>query len=127
MLAYLTSASFAIMMAAFVMVLVSGTVAFFLQWRRINEAYKHPLLQVRDFKQFPFSLQAAIYLDYFFRLAFPSVRKGMVGHANEMLKHVNPRKLDFQVRWPIAGLYGGCLIGLVAMICFWILLALQGV
>lgn len=125
MLLYFFSASFAILVASFITVVVSGIVAFFVHWRKINAAYKHPLLEVRTFKQYPFSLQAAIYLDYFFRLVLPNVKKGMVGNANRMLKHVDPRNLDFSVRWPIAGLYGGCIVGLVAMVVVWILLFLQ--
>lgn len=125
MSAYFFSASFVILVACFFTSLVCGVVAFFVSWRRINAAYKHPLLKVKSFKQFPFSLQAAIYLDYFFRLVLPNVQKGMVGNANKLLSHVDARSLDFGVRWPIAGLWGGCLLGIVAMVCVWAFLLLQ--
>lgn len=119
-------ASFALMVTCLLVCLISGFVLFFLRWRDINNHFKHPLLEVRSFKRYPFSLQAAITLDYFLHMVFPKGKSGMIGNANHMLRHVNPKKLPLAVRWPVAGFWGGCLFGMIAMVSVWVLLMVVG-
>lgn len=122
-MAYALSASFAILVACLFVSLVSGAILFFVKWREINTAFKHPLLQVRSYKQYPFSMQAAITLDYFLRLMFTGRQgMGLVGNANRLLKHVDPKLLPFSARWPVAGFWGSCFLGIIAMVSVWILL-----
>ncbi len=122
-LTYAFSASFAVLIACLFVSSVCGIALFFVKWRRVNEAFQHPLLKVKPFKQYPFSLQAAMTLDYFLRMMFPkSVGPGLIGNANRLLKHVDPKKMPFDARWPVAGFWGGCLFGSVAMLAVWVLL-----
>lgn len=123
-ISYGLAASFSILLVCFFITVVSGIALFFLKWRTVNEAFKHPLLEVKPFKRYPFSLQSAITLDYFFRLMFPkSVGPGMIGNANRLLKHVKPKELPFGARWPVAGFWGGCFLGIIAMMSLWAFLA----
>nr|MBF0685265.1 hypothetical protein [Pseudomonas sp.] len=123
-ISYGLAASFAILVACFFVTVVCGIALFFVKWRTVNNAFKHPLLEVKPFKRHPFSLQSAITLDYFFRLMFPkSVGPGIVGNANRLLKHVKPRELPFGARWPVAGFWGGCFLGIIAMMSLWGFLA----
>jgi len=115
-------AAFALLVACFLTCLVCGLVLFFLRWRDINDAFKHPLLQVRPFKRYPLSIQAAIYLDYFLHLTFPKGQRGIIGNANRNLRHVDAKRLPLAVRWPVAGFWGSCLFGLLAMVVVWVTL-----
>lgn len=127
-MAYALSASFAILIACLFTTLVCGIVLFFVKWRSVNEAFKHPLLELKSFKRYPFSLQAAMTLDYFLRLMFPGkTGMGLIGNANRLLKHVEPKQLPFEARWPVAGFWGGCFFGLIAMVCVWGLLIVNSV
>jgi len=117
---YLLGFAFAVLGACLLTVLVSGIVLFFLNWRRINEAFAHPMLKQRAFQHQPFSIQAAITLDYFFRMIFTgSKRPGLIGNANRLLAHVDPKTLPLGVRWPVAGFWGGCFLGIIAMVVVW--------
>jgi len=118
-------ASFALMVACLLTCLISGFVLFVLRWRDIHNHFRHPLLEVKPYKQYPFSLQAAMTLDYFFHMTFPKVKSGMIGNANHMLRHVDPKELSLSVRWPVAGFWGGCLFGMIAMVVVWVSLFLM--
>jgi len=39
-----------------------------------------------------------------------------------LLKHVDPQDIPTNVKWPIVGLWGGCFIGMIAMLTLWALL-----
>lgn len=117
---YILGASFALMVACLLTCLVSGFVLFVLRWRDIHSNFRHPLLEVKPYKQYPFSLQAAMTLDYFLHMIFPKGKSGMIGHANHMLRHVDSKKLPLAVRWPVAGFWGGCLFGMIAMVVVWV-------
>ena len=65
-------------------------------------------------------------LDYFLRLAFPKSNAWLAGHANKLLRHVDPDDIPTDVKWPIIGLWGGCAVGMVAMLTLWILLMTVG-
>ncbi|KAG1366111.1 hypothetical protein G6F59_018837 [Rhizopus arrhizus] len=63
-------------------------------------------------------------LDYFFRLMFPGSRFWLIGNANDLLGHVDPKKTPLALKWPIVGFWGSCWLGLIAMIVQWIMLYL---
>ena len=65
--------AFSLFLLCFITCTLCGIVLFF-KSKQINAALKHPYLQHRPFKQYPLSIQAAIMLDYFFRLMFPGTR-----------------------------------------------------
>lgn len=116
--AFAISVSMSLVVAAFVIVLLSMWVGFFLRWREITAYYKHPLTEHRPFKSLPFSMQAGVYLDIFVHMQLPKVKSGFIGNANAMLKHIDPRDVPFSMRWPIAGFWGGLLLGLAAQLVF---------
>ncbi|NQW85449.1 MAG: hypothetical protein HQ450_16020 [Alcaligenaceae bacterium] len=101
---------------------ISGAYLMLFKIRYANELFKHPYLKERAFNQYSLSIQMTIVLDYFLRLAFPKSKKWIAANANELLKHVDPQDIPTNIKWPIVGLWGGCLIGMVAMLTVWTLL-----
>lgn len=127
MAAYLYPAlsfSFSLFIACASVSLISAVYLFFFKLDRVNAVMKHPYLEHQPFRKYPRGLQMGMLLDYFFRIAFPNGRAWLIGHANRLLAHVDPRTVPTDVKWPILGLWGGCWVGLLAMICVWSLLAL---
>ena len=61
-------------------------------------------------------------LDYFFRLMFPGTRFWLIGNANRLLAHVDPKQVPLSLKWPVVGFWGACWLGLIAMIALWTLL-----
>ncbi len=101
---------------------VSGAYLLLFKIRYANELFKHPYLAQRTFNQYSFSIKMTIVLDYFLRIAFPTSKTWIAGNANQLLKHVDPQDIPTNVKWPIVGLWGGCLIGMIAMLTLWALL-----
>jgi hypothetical protein len=64
----------------------------------------------------------AILLDYFLRLAFPNSNFWIIGNANRLLRHIDPADVPTRIKWPLFGLWGGCFVGIAAMILMWILI-----
>lgn len=119
---YLLGFAFSVLVACLIMVVISGIFLFFVSPRRINDEFQHPYLKARAFQHQPVSIRLAIYLDYFLHLMFPKVKSdGLVGNANRMLDHVDARVLPLGVRLPIAAFWGGCFIGILAMLVVWVL------
>lgn len=126
MLSYLLGFSFAVLGACMITAIVSGIFLFFISWRRINDEFAHPLLKQRAFQHQPLSIQAAITLDYFFRMTFTNNKgPGLIGNANRLMAHVDPKSLPLSVRWPVAGFWGGCFLGIIAMVLVWTLVLLR--
>lgn len=123
--AQIASISFSILAACLVICLASGAVLFFLRPDRINGVLKHPYLQHRAFSQFPFGIRGAITLDYFFRLTCPGLQFWLMGNANRLLAHVDPKKVPLSIKWPVVGFWGGCWLGLIAMVVLWSMLMLS--
>ncbi|CCN03627.1 hypothetical protein L518_3061 [Bordetella bronchiseptica MBORD675] len=115
---------FSLFVLCFITCTISGLVLFLFKARRANEELRHPLLQHRPFKQYPFAIQASIMLDYFLHLAFPRTKWWLIGHANKQLAHVDPKRVPLDVKWPIIGFWGACWLGLLAMISLWAMLLL---
>ncbi|MDQ2140428.1 hypothetical protein RBI13_05965 [Alcaligenaceae bacterium A4P071] len=117
-IAYVLQLSFSTLVACFVAATVSAIVIFF-NTRKINQALKHPYLEHRTFEQYPMAIRLGILLDYFLRVTFPTSKIWLAGHANRMLKHVDPKKISLGLKWPLVGLWGGCFLGMIAMITMW--------
>jgi len=116
---YIFTFAFSLLVACFFASVISA-IALFFTHRRINAVMKHPYLEKQAFHQYPFSLQAAILLDYFWRISFPRSSFFLTGHANKLLKNIDPRELPISIKWPIVGFWGGCFVGILAMIVVWI-------
>ena len=97
--------AFSLFVLCFVTCSISGIVLFFFKAKQINARLKHPYLEHRAFNQYPLAIQAAIMLDYFFRLMFPGTRFWLVGNANRLLAHVDPKQVPLSLKWP-GGLLG---------------------
>ncbi|WP_459614796.1 hypothetical protein [Bordetella sp. 2513F-2] len=119
------SIAFSVLTACLLVSAVSGLVLFFLRPGRINTVLKHPYLEHRPFSQYPFAIRAAISLDYFFRLVFPRIQFWLIGHANRQLQHVEPKRVPLDVKLPVIGFWGGCWVGLAAMVVLWTVLLLS--
>jgi len=113
--------AFTLFVACALTTLVSGLALLLFKRRQLNQAMQHPYLQQRPWEVLPWSARATILLDYFLRLAFPHKTAWMVGDANRLLAHVSPGDIPSTVKWPLYGLWGGCAVGLVAMLILWIL------
>lgn len=116
--------AFSLFVLCFVTCSISGIVLFFFKAKQINARLKHPYLEHRAFNQYPLAIQAAIMLDYFFRLMFPGTRFWLIGNANRLLAHVDPKQVPLSLKWPVVGFWGACWLGLIAMIALWTLLFL---
>ncbi len=125
MLSHAMALAFSLFVLCFITCSISGVVLFFVKIKRINAVLKHPFLQHRPFKAYPLAIQSCILLDYFFRLMFPHTRFWLIGNANDLLSHVDPKETPLDVKWPIVGFWGSCWVGLIAMITLWILLFLS--
>lgn len=118
--------AFAMFVTCALTTLVSGLVLLVFKLRKTNELLQHPYLKQQPFERYPISIQALILMDYFFRLSFPGVKFWVIGHANQLLPHVDPKDIPTTIKWPIVGLWAGCFGGLFAMLAVWLLLFLQG-
>jgi hypothetical protein len=119
------SFAFSLFVACSFVFFVSGLYLLFFKIQKANRLFKHPYLAERSFQSYPWSIRMGIVLDYFLRLTFPKSKVWLAGHSNRLLAHVHPQDIPTDVRWPIMGLWGSCLIGMVAMLTMWFFL-LQG-
>jgi len=118
--------SFSLLVACAVVCLVSALYLYLFKLRRANEIMQHPYLARAPYDRLPLSLKLAILLDYFLRISFPTSRVWLAGHANEVLAHVNPKHVPTDIKWPLIGLWGGCLLGLPTMLAMWVIVLLFG-
>lgn len=117
----LLSYVFALLLACLLATIFSALYLFMYGIKDINEALKHPYLTTLPWHRLSLSNKTGILLDYFFRLFFPSASKGLMGHANRQLAHVNPDTVPLRIKAPILGLWGGCFLGIIVMIVIWVL------
>ena len=117
---------FSLFIACSFVFFIAGAYLLLFKINKANQLFRHPYLDRRSFKQYPLNIRLTIVLDYFMRIAFPSSTVWIAGNANELLKHVDPDKIPTDVKWPIIGLWGGCAVGMVAMLSLWILLMAGG-
>ncbi|MEI6117147.1 MAG: hypothetical protein WCP99_21600 [Burkholderiales bacterium] len=118
--------SFSLFIACSFVFFISGAYLLLFKIDKANQLFRHPYLDQRAFKQYPLNIRSMIVLDYFIRLTFPKSTVWIAGNANQLLKHVDPAKIPMDVKWPIIGLWGGCAVGMVAMLSLWILLMAGG-
>lgn len=120
---YLLPFSFTILVASVLSCVVS---AFFLYLniRPINAAMRHPYLKKFRWEQLPVPMKLTITLDYFFRLSFPRSKWWVLGQANRLLPHIEPTDVSMRLRWPIVGFWGGCFVGIIAMLVLWSMILL---
>jgi len=101
--------------------LISAIYLYLFKLRRINEIMQHPYLARAPYDRLPLNLRLGILLDYFLRIAFPTSRVWLAGHANKLLSHIDPNTVPSDLKWPLIGLWGGCLLGLPVMLAMWVL------
>ncbi|WP_245592831.1 hypothetical protein [Advenella mimigardefordensis] len=113
-----------LLVACFVIATVSILYLAFVSLKETNATLKHPYLTQQPFNRYPLGIRGAILLDYFLRLFLPNSTVWLAGHANILLAHVNPKTVPLRIRWPLLGLWGACLLGIVLMIIFWSMMLL---
>jgi len=118
---------FSLFVACAVVCLISATYLYLFKLRRTNEIMQHPYLARAPYDRLPMNLRVGVLLDYFLRVSFPTSSFWLAGHANKVLAHVNPRTVPTDVKWPLIGLWGGCLLGLPAMLVLWGIVLFVGV
>lgn len=121
---YALPISFTLLVACAMTSLVSGVVLFIFRVRATNLALRHPYLDRQSWERYPFSIKAAILMDYFLRLSFPKSKFWVAGQANRLLAHVQPADVPSKIKWPLLGFWGGCFVGIAAMLALWTLILL---
>jgi len=114
--------SFSLFTTCVFLFVISGVYLFLLKIKQANKLFKHPYLRDTDYSRYPLAIKMEIVLDYFLRLMFPKSDKWIAGNANKLLAHVDPKTIPWNIRWPIVGLWSGCLIGMIAMLTLWIII-----
>jgi len=105
---------------------ISAAYLLLFKMKKANRLFKHPYLEGRDYAKYPLNIRMEILLDYFVRLMFPTSVVWLAANSNRLLHHVNPKSIPMDVKWPIVGLWGSCLIGTPVMVTLWILLMSSG-
>lgn len=116
--------SFSLFITCSFVFVISGVYLFLFKIKEANQLYKHPYLREKKFNQFTISIRLTIVLDYFLRTLFSRTNLWFAKNANQLLSHVDPKEIPMSVRWPIVGLWGSCIIGLVSMVTLWATLIL---
>jgi hypothetical protein len=118
-LAVVLTFSFSLFITCTFVFVISGVYLLMFKIKEANQLYKHPYLREKNFNQFSISIRLTIILDYFLRTLFSRTNLGFAKNANQLLSHVDPKEIPMSVRWPIVGLWGSCMIGLVVMVILW--------
>ncbi|MBP8034969.1 MAG: hypothetical protein RLY91_1327 [Pseudomonadota bacterium] len=111
--------SFTLFITCSFVFVISSVYLLMFKIKQANELFKHPYLREKKFNQFSISIRLTIILDYFLRTLFSRTNLWFAKNANQLLSHVDPKEIPMSVRWPIVGLWGSCMIGLVAMVTLW--------
>ena len=123
--AYVVPFVFSVFVACFLASLISGLAIILFKLRKTNELFQHPYLKQQAFERYPLSIRLSMLMDYFFRISLPNSRFWLIGDANRMLQHVDPKSIPSGIKWPLIGLWGGCYVGLIAMVVLWSFLLLK--
>jgi hypothetical protein len=118
--------SFSLFIACVFAFFIAGGYLLLFKIKKANHLFKHPYLEGRAYSQYPLNLRMEILLDYFIRLVFPKSTVWLAANSNRLLAHVNPKAIPMDVKWPIVGLWGSCLIGTPVMVILWIILMSSG-
>ena len=111
--------SFTLFITCSFVFVISSIYLLMFKIKQANELFKHPYLREKKFNQFSISIRLTIILEYFLRTLFSRTNLWFAKNANQLLSHVDPKEIPMNVRWPIVGLWGSCMIGLVAMVTLW--------
>lgn len=111
--------SFTLFITCSFVFVISSIYLLMFKIKQANDLFKHPYLREKKFNQFSISIRLTIILDYFLRTLFSRTNLWFAKNANQLLSHVDPKEIPMSVRWPIVGLWGSCMIGLVAMVTLW--------
>lgn len=111
--------SFTLFITCSFVFVISSIYLLMFKIKQANELFKHPYLREKKFNQFSINIRLTITLDYFLRTLFSRTNLWFAKNANQLLSHVDPKEIPMSVRWPIVGLWGSCMIGLVAMVTLW--------
>jgi len=123
-LLYALPLAFTLLVACALTSIVSGLVLLLFRLRVTNQTLRHPYLARRPWERYPLTIKATILLDYFLRLSFPGRKFWVIGEANRLLAHVHPGEVSSRIKWPLIGFWGGCFVGLAAMLALWVLILL---
>ncbi|HUH59770.1 MAG TPA: hypothetical protein VL001_06785 [Candidimonas sp.] len=123
-IAYALPFSFTLLVTCVLASVVSGIMLWVFRLRRTNEIMRHPYLAQHPWARYPFSIRAAILLDYFLRIVFPKSSFWVAGQANRLLAHVDPGDVPMGIKWPIVGFWGGCFVGIATMLALWTMILL---
>ena len=123
--AYVVPFVFSVFVACFLASLISGLAIILFKLRKTNELFQHPYLKQQAFERYPLSIRLSMLMDYFFRISFPRSRFWLIGDANRLLEHVDPKSIPSGIKWPLIGLWGGCYVGLASMVILWSFLLLK--
>ena len=118
-LAVVLTFSFSLFITCSFVFVISGAYLLLFKINEANTLFKHPYLREKKFNQFTISIRLTIILDYFLRTLFSRTNLWFAKNANQLLSHVDPKEIPMSVRWPIVGLWGGCIIGLLSMVTLW--------
>lgn len=118
----LLSYTFTLLLFCLVATLISAIYLFTLGAATVNNTLQHPYLKILPWHRLSLGNKTGVLLDYFFRLFFPNTRWGLIAHANQQLAHINPQHVPLKVKAPILGLWGGCFLGIIAMVVLWVLI-----
>ena len=118
---YLLPFSFTILVACIMSCLVSA-LFLYMNIRMINQAMRHPYLKKYRWEQMPATVKLTITLDYFLRMMFPRSKFWVCGQANRLLADIDPRDISLRLRWPVVGFWGGCFLGILAMLVLWLMI-----
>lgn len=121
---YLLPFSFTVLVAC-VMTCVVSALFLYMNIRRINQLMRHPYLKQYRWEQLPATVKLTITLDYFLRLSFPRSKWWVFGQANRLLTEVEPTDISLRMRWPVVGFWGGCFLGIIAMLVMWLMILLN--
>ncbi|HEY9573744.1 MAG TPA: hypothetical protein VIR76_11565 [Pusillimonas sp.] len=116
--------TFTLLVACALTCLACGIFLLLFRIRATNEAMRHPYLDKHPWERYPLSIRAAIFMDYFLRIAFPKSSFWIIGQANRLLAHVQPDDVPSRIKWPLIGFWGGCFMGIAAMLVLWALILL---
>ena len=118
-LAVVLTFSFSLFITCSFVFVISGAYLLLFKIKEANTLFKHPYLREKKFNQFTISIRLTIILDYFLRILFSRTNLWFAKNANQLLSHVDPKEIPMSIRWPIVGLWGGCIIGLLSMVTLW--------
>ncbi len=118
----LLSYTFTLLFFCLACTLISALYLFVFGHSSVNAELKHPYLNVLPWQRLSLGNRTGILLDYFFRVFFPNTRWSLIGHANQQLAHVNPSLVSLKTKAPLLGLWGGCFVGIIAMVLLWVLI-----